>query len=175
MAKKATKPEDLPLGTTPETERLHTRIRRICYVLLFGLVLEGAFVTLFSLVWFGWPQLSVQQICSGLEQNMYSDKHLQCHSYSLTAAPPFGHVPKDIQDAPKDNTTWGATPNPNNARIGFRQLIPIMHREQSQSSAAKAASPQESAATACGSGAGTGAGRSADRSSAAKKCPAGNT
>ncbi|NUU25361.1 MAG: hypothetical protein HOV68_28230, partial [Streptomycetaceae bacterium] len=33
--------KDLPLGTSPEHERLHRRIQRICWVLLIGLVVEG--------------------------------------------------------------------------------------------------------------------------------------
>lgn len=141
----STSKDDLPLGTTPDTERLHTRIRRICYVLLFGLVLEGAFVTPFALIWYGWPELSVKQVCSGLEQVMYSDKKLQCQSYSLTSAPPFGPVPKDIQHL-ASNDTWGPIPTPNYKRIGFRQLV--KQERQDHDAAASAATRSTCATTA---------------------------
>ena len=34
--------DELPLGTPPAFARMHTIIRRVCYVLLFALVIEGA-------------------------------------------------------------------------------------------------------------------------------------
>lgn len=120
---------DLPLGTTGETERLHTIIRRVCYVLLFGLVIEGALTLPLTLVWYGWPTLSVQQVCSGLRQVMYSDPSLHCReSYPLNA-PPFGSNSNSRGlNTAKDQ--WGPQPTPEYPRVGFRQLITIYNHDE---------------------------------------------
>src|SRR5665213_3193176 len=85
-----TSTDDLPLGTSPEHARMHTIIRRVCWVLLFGLVLEGAVTFPLLAVWYGFPQLSPRQICSGLQQVEYSDKNQKCAFPYPLGGPPFG-------------------------------------------------------------------------------------
>jgi hypothetical protein len=101
---------DLPLGTSPENTRMHTTIRRVCYVLLFGLVLEGAVTFPLLAIWYGWPQLSPRQLCSGLQQVMYSDKNSECRF-------PYPLGETTSQDF------WGIQPKPEYPAIGFRQLL----------------------------------------------------
>lgn len=126
-----TAPENhnLPLGTTPETARLHMIIQRVCYVLLFGLVIEGALTLPFTLVWYGWPTLSVQQVCSGLRQVMYSDPALNCDESYPLSGPPFGGAPENASvTTAKDK--WGVQPVPEYQRIGFRQLVYIYRHDE---------------------------------------------
>ncbi|MFB4295130.1 hypothetical protein [Actinomadura sp. NTSP31] len=120
---------DLPLGTTSATARLHTTIRRICYILLFALVIEGAFTLPFTLIWYGWPTLSVQEICSGLQEVMYNDPTVQCQDPAPLSAPPFGSSgPNTHRTTAKDK--WGIQPTPQYPRIEFRELIKIYRHNQ---------------------------------------------
>ena len=51
----------------------HASIRRVCYVLLFGLVIEGALTFPLLAIWYGVPELSPAEVCSELQKVMYSD------------------------------------------------------------------------------------------------------
>ncbi|XVQ15517.1 hypothetical protein ACQP1W_24205 [Spirillospora sp. CA-255316] len=137
-SEKSAQPEkkEFPIGTTAVTARLHTTIRRICYVLLFALVVEGAFLLPFSLVWYGWPTLSVQQICSGLHQVMYNDPTFHCKSPYPLSGPPFGGpAAHEGQTTAKDR--WGVQPKPGYSRIGFRELITIYRENEKKAAAAQ--------------------------------------
>ena len=78
-----------PLGTPKEFRRLHTIIRRVCYVLLFGLVLEGALTFPLLAIWYGVPTLSPAEVCNELQKVMYSDESRTCKTADLNS-PPLG-------------------------------------------------------------------------------------
>lgn len=96
--------EDLPLGTAPQFARMHTWLKRGgLFVCLFGLVIEGALTVPVLAVWYGWPSLSLTQICSELMKIRYSDDTLEC-----TQPYPLGGPPRSA-DRPRrpDSTPHG--------------------------------------------------------------------
>ena len=78
--------DDLPPGTTPYYANMHKWIKRAVLVCLVALVIEGAFTLPFMAVYYGYPTLSLTQICSELLKVRYSDDTLEC-KYPY---PPFG-------------------------------------------------------------------------------------
>lgn len=112
--------EDLPPGTTPYYARMHKWIKRAVLVCLIALVLEGAFTLPFMAVYYGWPTLSLTQICSELMKVRYSDDTLECKYPYPILGPPEGAAAKDTA---KDQ--WGIQPVPKYHRIGFRELVRI--------------------------------------------------
>lgn len=128
------KNEDLPIGTTSESSRLHTIIRRVCYVLLFGLVFEGALTLPLTLVWYGFPTLSPQEVCSGLRQVMYDNPSAECQSPYPLGGPPFGGTPESAHEVGRDK--WGVQPTPEYPRIGFRELVDIYHENEQKTAEA---------------------------------------
>lgn len=116
--------EQLPLGTAPPHARLHKWLKRGLFVCLFGLVIEGALTVPAVAVWYGWPTLSLTEICSELMKVRYSDDTLTCtQPYPLTG-PPFGGAPEAAdQQTARDH--WGVQPVPQYPRVGFRELVRI--------------------------------------------------
>jgi len=112
--------EDLPAGTTPYYARMHKYIKRAVLVCLIALVIEGAFTLPFMAVYYGYPTLSLTQICSELLKVRYSDDALECKVPYPPLGPPEGAEGKDTaQDE------WGIQPVPKYNRIGFRELVRI--------------------------------------------------
>ena len=64
---------DLPPGTTPYYANMHKWIKRAVLVCLVALVIEGAFTLPFMAVYYGYPTLSLTEICSELLKVRYSD------------------------------------------------------------------------------------------------------
>lgn len=116
--------QDLPLGTTPTFARMHKWLKRGVFVCLVALVIEGAFTLPFMAVYYGYPTLSLRDICSELMKVRYSDDSLECkYPYPLTG-PPFGGAPEAAgQHTAQDK--WGVQPVPQYHRIGFRELVKI--------------------------------------------------
>ncbi|MGB3287139.1 hypothetical protein [Mycolicibacter algericus] len=110
--------EDLPPGTTPYYARMHTWIKRATLVCLIALVIEGAFTLPFMAVYYGYPTLSLTQICSELLKVRYSDDTLECKYPYPPLGPPEGAEGKDTA---KD--IWGIQPVPQYDRLGFRELV----------------------------------------------------
>lgn len=109
----------LPLGTTESNARLHKWLQRGLFVCLTALVLEGAFTFPFLLVWYGWPTLSLVEMCSELQKVRFSDDTRECiYPYPLFG-PSEAAGQKTAQDA------WGVQPKPKYRRIGFRDLVKI--------------------------------------------------
>ena len=109
--------EDLPLGTTPPYARMHKWLQRGLFVCLTALVLEGAFTFPLLALWYGWPTLSLQEICSEFEKVRFSDESRECiYPYPLFA-PAEGAGQKTARDV------WGVQPKPQYKRIEFRELI----------------------------------------------------
>ena len=110
--------EDLPPGTTPYYARMHKWIKRAVLVCLIALVIEGAFTLPFMAVYYGYPTLSLTQICSELLKVRFSDDALECKYPYPPLGPPEGAEGKDpARDA------WGVQPIPGYDRLGFRELV----------------------------------------------------
>jgi len=107
----------LPLGTTPPYARLHKWLQRGLFVCLTALVIEGTFTVPFLLLWYGWPTLSVVEVCSELQKVRYSDDSREC----LFPYPLFGPAEGAGQKTAQDE--WGVQPTPRYRKIGFRDLI----------------------------------------------------
>ncbi|WP_420749676.1 hypothetical protein [Rhodococcus sp. O3] len=110
--------DELPLGTTSTYARMHKWIKRGVFVCLFALVVEGAFTVPALAIWYGWPQLSFQEICSELMKVRYSDDTLECEYPYPLFGPPEGAAGKDTA-----RDEWGIQPTPGWERIGFRELV----------------------------------------------------
>ncbi|WP_067901485.1 hypothetical protein [Nocardia vaccinii] len=114
--------EQLPLGTTPAFAGMHKWLKRGIFVCLFALVVEGAFTIPALAVWYGWPTLSLTQICSEMMKVRYSDDSLECRYPYPIGGPPFGGKPEAAdQNTARDE--WGVQPKPKYHRIGFRELV----------------------------------------------------
>lgn len=122
--------EDLPPGTTPYYARMHTWIKRAVLVCLVALVIEGAFTLPFMAVYYGWPTLSLTQICSELLKVQYSDDTLECQFPYPALGSPEGAAGKEhAQD------TWGIQPTPGYHRIHFRELVRNYEERQARQGA----------------------------------------
>jgi hypothetical protein len=117
----STTPEDLPLGTPPAFAKMHRRIRRVCYVLLFALVIEGALTFPLLAIWYGFPELTPKEVCSELQKVMYSDDERECDTHSFPQPPLRGPSEAEGQTTSEDD--WGVQPKPGYDSIEFRELI----------------------------------------------------
>jgi hypothetical protein len=121
----------LPLGTTEPNARLHKWLQRGLFVCLTVLALEGTFTFPFLLVWYGWPTLSLVEMCSELEKIRFSDESRECiYPYPLFA-PAEAAGQTTAQDA------WGVQPKPKYRRIGFRDLVKIRDERVARQAAAR--------------------------------------
>ena len=111
----------LPLGTSPEHERMHTIIRRVCYVLLFGLVIEGALTFPLLAAWYGVPTLTPAEVCDELQKVMFNDETRTCDTADLDSPPLGGTAENQHQTTAQD--IWSVQPQPQYPRIGFRELV----------------------------------------------------
>ncbi|WP_374026147.1 hypothetical protein [Mycobacterium sp. HNNTM2301] len=103
---------------------MHKWLRRGLFVCLFGLVIEGSLTVPVIAVWYGWPTLSLTEICSELLKVRYSNDTLECKQPYPLGGPPFGGAPEAAgQHTAKDD--WGVQPHPRYNRIGFRELVKI--------------------------------------------------
>ncbi|BDB41196.1 MULTISPECIES: hypothetical protein [Mycobacterium] len=123
--------EELPPGTTPYYARMHKWIKRAVLVCLVALVLEGAFTLPFMAVYYGYPTLSLTEICSELLKVRYSNDTLEC-KYPY---PPLG-PPEGVAGKGTARDDWGIQPVPRYHRLGFRELVRIhdarIARQQAQ-------------------------------------------
>ena len=130
------KSEDLPPGTTPYYARMHKWIKRAVLVCLVALVIEGAFTLPFMAVYYGYPTLSLTEICSELLKVRYSDDKLECQVPYPAFGPPDGDEGKDTASG-----EWGSQPGPKYNRIGLRELV----RREEEREAGQAAEQQGAA------------------------------
>jgi hypothetical protein len=129
-----TSEERLPLGTTEPYANMHKWLQRALFVCLTALVIEGTATFPAELIWFGWPTLSIVDICSELEKVRWSDDTRVCqYPYPL-----FGPSEAAGQTTAQDQ--WGIQPKPKYKRIGYRDLVK-WHDERlaREAAAAKAA------------------------------------
>ena len=109
---------------------MHTIIRRVCYVLLFGLVIEGALTFPLLAIWYGVPGAltgrGVQRAAEGhvLRRRAASARPTTCNS------PPFGGT----AEAEDQTTVRGRLGRPAQARcthrVDFRELVENKERER---------------------------------------------
>ncbi|MGX1810606.1 hypothetical protein ACWIGI_33225 [Nocardia sp. NPDC055321] len=130
----AASPEaELPPGTTPAFARMHKWLKRGIFVCLFALVIEGAFTVPALALWYGWPTLSLTEICSEMMKVRYSDDTLECDQPYPIGKPSEGTDQRTAKDE------WGVQPKPGYDRIGFRELVrnrdERVAREQAQNPA----------------------------------------
>src|SRR3546814_19652577 len=95
---------------------MHKWLQRGLTVCLVALVIEGALTFPLLAIWYGWPTLSLQQICSEFEKIRFADESLECiYPYPLFASSE-GRGQKTAQDV------WGSQPKPLYQRVEFRGL-----------------------------------------------------
>jgi hypothetical protein len=128
----------LPAGTTESNARLHKWLQRGLFVCLTMLVLEGSLTLPVLMLWYGWPDLSMVELCSELQKVRYSDDSREC----IFPYPLFGPAEGAGQKTAQDD--WGVQPKPQYKRIGFRELIKIRDaRLVRQAAAAKGEQRQQ--------------------------------
>ena len=114
---------ELPTGTSAPYERMHRIIRRVCYVLLFGLVVEGALTFPLLAIWYGFPELSPTEVCSELQKHAYNDESRECQvPYEEFPGPPFGG-PAEAEGQDTSEDDWGVQPEPQYPPIDYRELV----------------------------------------------------
>ena len=114
-------------GTDPKDAKLHKIVKGFAYFCLFGLVIEGTFFVPFAVAWYGWPTLSMQEICDELNKIVYNDQTRVCHyPYELLAP----SEPRRYDDYLKDlsGPSSPVSPMPLYTRLGFRELVEIHKR-----------------------------------------------
>ena len=124
--------ENLPPGTTPYYARMHKWIKRAVLVCLVALVIEGAFTLPFMAVYYGYPTLSLTEICSELLKVRYSNDTLEC-KYPY---PPFG-PPEGAEGKATAQDVGGIQPIPKYHRLGFRELVRIHNERLARHAAAQ--------------------------------------
>src|SRR3546814_14088736 len=103
--------------TTPAYANMHKWLQRGLTVCLVALVIEGALTFPLLAIWYGWPTLSLQQICSEFEKIRFADESLECiYPYPLFSSSE-GRGQKTAQDV------WGSQPKPLYQRVAFPGLI----------------------------------------------------
>jgi hypothetical protein len=116
--------QELPLGTAPAYARMHTVFKRLLLACLIAMAIEGTLTMPTMLVWYGWPTLSLKQICSEMMKISYNDDKYECQYPYPLSGPPFGGPPEASREhSAKD--TWGVQPTPHYPRLGFRDLVKI--------------------------------------------------
>lgn len=123
-------------GTTPYYARMHKWIKRAVLVCLVALVIEGAFTLPFMAVYYGYPTLSLTQICSELLKIRYSNDTLEC-KYPY---PPFG-PPEGAEGKATAQDVRGIQPIPKYHRLGFRELVKIHNDRLARQAAQQHSAP----------------------------------
>src|SRR5947209_9374666 len=122
---------DLETGTTPYYARMPKGMKRAVVVCLVALVIEGAFTLPFMAVYYGYPTLSLTQVCSELLKVRYSNDTLEC-KYPY---PPLG-PPEGAEGKATAQDVWGIQPIPKYHRLGFRELVKIHNERLARQAAA---------------------------------------
>jgi hypothetical protein len=79
-------------------------------------------------IWYGFPTLSISEICTELERAQYADDQREC-TFEALGTPFFGDEPANSgREVPQD---WDPLPEPRYGRLGLRELVDI-HREREQ-------------------------------------------
>lgn len=133
--------QSLPLGTTPAFAGMHKWLQRGLFVCLTALVIEGAFIVPFCLAWYGWPTLTVHEMCSELLKVRYSSDTAEC----IYPYPLFGPAEGSLHKQSAQDS-WGVQPTPQYKRIGFRDLVKWRDERLARQAAAQSATQAEAPA-----------------------------
>jgi hypothetical protein len=98
---------------------LHKWLHRGLFVCLSALAIEGGFTFPALAIYYGFPDLSLVEMCSELQKVRYSDDSREC----IYPYPLFGPAENAGQTTAQD--AWGVQPKPLYKRIGFRELVKI--------------------------------------------------
>jgi hypothetical protein len=101
------------------------------------LALEGTFTFPGLMIWYGFPDLSLVEMCSELAKVRYSDDSREC----VFPYPLFASGEAAGQQTAQDE--WGVQPKPQYKRIGFRELVKIRDERVARQAAAKQAQALE--------------------------------
>jgi hypothetical protein len=124
----------LPLGTTAHYATMHKWLQRGLFVCLTVLVFEASFTLPGLLIWFGWPTLSVVEVCHELMKVRYSDDRAECLIPHPLFDPSEGVV---FKESAKD--LWGIQPRPQYKRIGWHGLLKFRDERLAREAAAREA------------------------------------
>lgn len=130
--------ENLPAGTTAYFANMHKWLQRGLFVCLVVLVIEASLSLPGLLIWFGWPTLSVTEVCDELMKVRWSDDNAVC----LVPHPLYGANEGEGRTIGPNATaqdTWGIQPRPHYKRIGFRGLLEFRDERLAREAAAQAA------------------------------------
>lgn len=109
--------QELPPGTTAAFANMHKWLERGLLVCLTALVLEGAFTFPLLAMWYGWPELTLQEICTEFERVRFADESRTCiYPYPLFG-PAEGAGQKTAQDS------WGVQPRPKYKAVQYREFV----------------------------------------------------
>lgn len=125
---------NLPPGTTPYYANMHKWIKRVTLICLVALVIEGGFTLPFMAVYYGYPTLSLTQVCSELLKVRYSDDDLECQVPYPALGAPEGAEGKDTA-----RDIWGVQPTPQYHRLGFRETVRRYREREARKAAEQAA------------------------------------
>jgi len=134
--------DGLPLGTTAYYANMHKWLQRGLFACLTVLVIEASFTLPALLVWFGWPTLTVPQICDELMKVRYSDDRAEC----LIPHPLFDSS-EGVRFRDSAQDVWGIQPRPLYKRIGFRDLVKFRDERLAREAAARASAAPAAATT----------------------------
>ena len=110
--------QSLPVGTTGPFARMHRWLQRALWVCLVALVFEASASLPGLLIWFGWPTLSVSEVCHELMKVRWHNDDAEC----LIPHPLYGENEGTIyRDSAFDE--WGIQPRPQYRGIMFRDLV----------------------------------------------------
>lgn len=126
--------DNLPLGTTEHFANMHKWLQRGLFVCLVALVLEASLSLPGLLLWFGWPTLSITEVCDELMKVRWSDDNAVC----LVPHPLYGENEGEGRTATSKDE-WGIQPRPQYKRIGYRDLVEFRDERLEREAAAEAA------------------------------------
>lgn len=130
--------ENLPAGTTAYFANMHKWLQRGLFVCLVVLVIEASLSLPGLLVWFGWPTLTVTEVCDELMKVRWSDDNSVC----LVPHPLYGANEGAGRTTGPNATAqddWGIQPRPQYKRIGYRDLVRFRDERLAREAAAKGA------------------------------------
>jgi len=129
--------ENLPAGTTAYFANMHRWLQRGLFVCLVVLVIEASLSLPGLLVWFGWPTLTVTEVCDELMKVRWSDDKAAC----LVPHPLYGANEGEGRTTGPNATAqdaWGIQPRPLYKRIGYRDLVRFRDERLAREAAARA-------------------------------------
>jgi hypothetical protein len=136
--------ENLPTGTISYFANMHKWLQRGLFVCLVVLVFEASFSLPGLLIWFGWPTLSIVEVCDELMKVRWSDDKAVC----LVPHPLYGANEGEGRTTGPNATAqdqWSIQPRPKYKRINFRDLVKFRDERLVREAAAQAAMEEHKA------------------------------